>query len=263
MCLGRGRARARRRAQRDGNFTDRPPAGEPGACTVGSTPTSRPLTGRHLQGPPSTMTDDPQRPRPHRSRPRRPSATRSPHRTTPRPRRCRPGDAAAPLHPAGWSAPTAPAAGSYSPTPESRPEWMRPVRDARADLARALVRARSRAGAGQPGRDPEACRRRAPVVAAALLSAVLASGGTVVALGAAGALDRSAPAAAVGLGHERRRGQARDDRRVLGDDRRRGQGQPGRRADHRHGQHRTPATSASSPRAASARASSTTATAGS
>ena len=42
------------RAQRDGNFTVRAPAGEPGACTLGPHEPSRPLTGRHLQGPPPT-----------------------------------------------------------------------------------------------------------------------------------------------------------------------------------------------------------------
>jgi S1-C subfamily serine protease len=111
----------------------------------------------------------------------------------------RPGDSAAPLHPAGWSAPSTPAAGSYSPTPESRPDWMRTYE---TPAPTSPERWYEPAPAPVPV-SPAVPRRRAgtgSVVAAALLSAVLASGGTVVALGVTGALDRNAPAAAVGTG---------------------------------------------------------------
>ena len=90
----------------------------------------------------------------------------------------------------------------------------------------------------ESGRSAEAGRHRRSIVAAALLSAVLASGGTVVALGAAGALDRDAPASAAsdrGTNVGAVKPVTIDE--SLGDHRRRGQGQPRRRPDHRHGQH--------------------------
>jgi S1-C subfamily serine protease len=82
----------------------------------------------------------------------------------------------------------------YSPPADERPEWSRrdasvpPITPERwyepaaATPAVALSAAATRGGRGGTG----------TVVAAALLSAVLASGGTVLALGATGALDRSA-----------------------------------------------------------------------
>jgi 2-alkenal reductase len=93
--------------------------------------------------------------------------------------------------------PTTPA--SYSPTPESRPAWSRhegtaapttperwyepaPAHPAPAAPV-APVTASGRTGRGSTG----------SIVLAAALSAVLASGGTVVALSATGALDRPAP----------------------------------------------------------------------
>jgi 2-alkenal reductase len=134
------------------------------------------------------MTDDPQRPDPA-----------DPGEETQRHQLPTPETTAAPITPSAWSAPAAstpPAGGSFSPTPEARPEWMRtyeapaPTTPERwyepaptpAPVSPAV--AQKRTGAG-------------PVLAAALLSAILASGGTVVALGVSGALDRSAPAAAV------------------------------------------------------------------
>jgi S1-C subfamily serine protease len=144
------------------------------------------------------MTDDPQRPDPvdPTEATQRHELPAPGEATTPPPH---PGDTAAPLHPAGWSAPSAPAAGSYSPTPESRPEWMRtyetpaptsPERwyePAPAPVPVSPAVPRKRAGMGS-------------IVGVALLSAVLASGGTVVALGVSGALDRSVPASAIGTG---------------------------------------------------------------
>ncbi len=144
------------------------------------------------------MTDDPQHPDPidPTEATQRHEVPAPQDATTPP---LRPGDAAAPLHPAGWSAPTAPAAGSYSPTPESRPEWMRPYE---TPAPTSPERWYEPAPAPVPVSPAVTQKRSGPgsIVAVALLSAVLASGGTVVALGAAGALDRSAPAAAVGSG---------------------------------------------------------------
>jgi S1-C subfamily serine protease len=107
--------------------------------------------------------------------------------------------AAAPLQPSAWSAPSAPGGGSYSPSSESRPEWIRTY-----DAPAPSTPERWYEPAPTPAAvSPAVTQKRAgtgPVVAAALLSAVLASGGTVLALGATGALDRSAPAAAPNAG---------------------------------------------------------------
>ncbi len=144
------------------------------------------------------MTDDPQHPDPidPTEATQRHEVPAPQDATTPP---LRPGDTAAPLHPAGWSAPAAPAAGSYSPTPESRPEWMRTYE---TPAPTSPERWYEPAPAPVPVSPAVTQKRSGPgsIVAVALLSAVLASGGTVVALGAAGALDRSAPAAAVGSG---------------------------------------------------------------
>ena len=99
---------------------------------------------------------------------------------------------AAPVTPTP-TVPAAPAtAESFSPTPEARPDWIRtydappatptPERwyEPAAEPAPAVAVA------------PTTSRRTGgPVIAAALLSAILASGGTVLALGATGALDRN------------------------------------------------------------------------
>ncbi len=143
------------------------------------------------------MTDDPQRPDPtdpgeatQRHQLPTPETTAAP---------LTPGEPVPPLQPGGSTTPSAAAAGSFSPSPEARPEWIRtyeapapttPERwyepaPAPAPVSPAVVQKRTGAG---------------PIVATALLSAVLASGGTVVALGVSGALDRSAPAAAVTSG---------------------------------------------------------------
>ncbi len=98
---------------------------------------------------------------------------------------------------------TTPEVDRFSPTPDARPDWSRP--DAGVDQPPTPERwyepaatipaaapvspgATTRAGRGGMG----------TIVGAALLSAVLASGGTVLALGATGALDRPAPQAVPG-----------------------------------------------------------------
>ena len=111
------------------------------------------------------------------------------------------------------------------PTPE---RWYEPAPVDRSPSRRRVTRRRG-TGAGS-------------LVAVALLSAVLASGGTVLTLSATGVLDRPATEPDLGAGHQRRRTAARHDRRVVGHDQRRGQGQPGRRPDHRHRAPPTPAT---------------------
>jgi S1-C subfamily serine protease len=112
-----------------------------------------------------------------------------------------PVEPAAPLQPSPWAAPAtpvtpaSPAGGSYSPSSETRPDWIRTYDEtapgtperwyeptpATVPLSPAVTQKRTGTGS---------------VVAAALLAAVLASGGTVAALGAVGALDRATPAAA-------------------------------------------------------------------
>ncbi len=90
---------------------------------------------------------------------------------------------------------------TYSPSPETRPEWIReyaaptptpatPERwyepaPAATPVAPAVVKSRSNTGS---------------IVTAALLSAVLASAGTVAALNATGALDQPAPTSTVAAG---------------------------------------------------------------
>ena len=140
------------------------------------------------------MTDDPQRPDPtdpgeatQRHQLPAPETTAAP---------LTPGEPVAPLQPSAWAAPSAPAGGSFSPASEARPEWMRTYESSvpptperwyepaptPAPVSPAVTQKRTGAG---------------PIMAAALLSAVLASGGTVIALGVAGALDRGSPASAV------------------------------------------------------------------
>jgi S1-C subfamily serine protease len=123
-----------------------------------------------------------------------------------------PADSADPLAPTGPAAPGSPvvepygagieplgAADRYTPAPEPRSDWARswddtpPVTPERwyepavAAVPPATVKSESNRGGRGGG----------SVLAAALLSAVLASGGTVLALGTAGALERpAAPAAA-------------------------------------------------------------------
>jgi S1-C subfamily serine protease len=103
--------------------------------------------------------------------------------------------------PAPVPEPVIPAVDRYSPPPEPRPEWSRQFDDAGvrptperwyepapavpAPTTPVLASgSRPRTGRGGTG----------TVLAASILSAVLASGGTVLALGATGALDRAAPA---------------------------------------------------------------------
>ena len=106
-------------------------------------------------------------------------------------------------------APGVPAVSGYTPAPEPRGEWPQPdpaptaaperwyepaaplVATAPVDPGATSAASGSRGGArGGTG----------TVFAAAILSAVLASGGTVLALGAAGALDRPAPAPSSAVG---------------------------------------------------------------
>jgi S1-C subfamily serine protease len=110
-----------------------------------------------------------------------------------------PATPAAPVTPAPAFPAATTAAESYSPTPEARPDWIRtydappatptPERwyEPAAEPAPAVAVA------------PTTSRRTGgPVIAVALLSAVLASGGTVLALGATGALDRTVAGTSVG-----------------------------------------------------------------
>jgi S1-C subfamily serine protease len=98
-----------------------------------------------------------------------------------------PGGAPAPGQPYEWEE-----ARVYSPTPEPRPAWTRT--DA-PPLADPVVR---------PAVVPVEPRRRSPglgtVLLASLVSATLASGGTFLALDAAGVLDRTAAPSSVGTG---------------------------------------------------------------
>jgi S1-C subfamily serine protease len=82
--------------------------------------------------------------------------------------------------------------GRYSPEPEARPDWARPTYQ--APPARSWF---DPSPTTAPVTPPRAERRGAgigSILAASLISAVLASGGTVIALQASGALDGSAPA---------------------------------------------------------------------
>ena len=95
-------------------------------------------------------------------------------------------------------APTTPVQSSYTPASEARSEWARswaqnePVTPERwYEPAPTPAPVTSAAG-----RRPRAA---GSIIAASLLSAVLASGGTVFALGAVGALDRPAPISAAAL----------------------------------------------------------------
>jgi S1-C subfamily serine protease len=118
--------------------------------------------------------------------------------------------AASPARPADPAASVGPAApASYSPGPEARPAWSRhdasappPVTPERwyepaapaaatpTSPVQGPATAAGRAGRGSTG----------SIVLAAALSAVLASGGTVVALSATGALDEPAPSPAAASG---------------------------------------------------------------
>lgn len=91
--------------------------------------------------------------------------------------------------PGSWT----PSSDRYTPTPEARSDWARTWDDAPPvtperwyEPAPTPVATSATRGDGRGG----------SLLAAALLSAVLASGGTVLALNAAGALDRPAPASA-------------------------------------------------------------------
>ena len=109
-----------------------------------------------------------------------------------------PATPAAPVTPAPAVPAATTAAESYSPTPEARPDWIAHVRRpaGHADpgaLVRAARPSRPRRVAVAP--TTVAADRRSGPRRVALLSAVLASGGTVLALGATGALDRTLPGA--------------------------------------------------------------------
>jgi S1-C subfamily serine protease len=94
-----------------------------------------------------------------------------------------------------------PDAGRYSPAPETRPDWIREYEAVPPPTPeRWYEPAAPIAATAVP---PAVIQKRTgfgPVLGAALLSAVLASGGTVVALNATGAFDAPAPAASVATG---------------------------------------------------------------
>jgi 2-alkenal reductase len=95
-----------------------------------------------------------------------------------------------PVAPVAPLTPTAP--GSYSPASEARPEWIRSYETSTASSS--PERWYEPATPAAPTAPAVAQRRSGstPVIASALLAAVLASGGTVLALNATGALDRTA-----------------------------------------------------------------------
>ena len=90
---------------------------------------------------------------------------------------------------------------TYSPSPEPRPEWIREYATPTPPTA-TPERWYEPAPVVAPVAATVAPKRsgNGSIVAAALLSAVLASGGTVVALNATGALDQTAPASSVATG---------------------------------------------------------------
>ena len=156
------------------------------------------------------MHDEPRDPAMPLGDPVRPGATGDPgdltqrHPTPPAPAPVEPVTPATTEIPA-WPSQTrvepdgAQQAASFTPSPEPRADWARswsetpPVTPERwyepAPVAPPTVAVVPTARTG---------RRSGPIFAAALLSAVLASAGTVLALGAVGALDRSTPAAGSG-----------------------------------------------------------------
>ncbi len=91
---------------------------------------------------------------------------------------------------------------AYSPPPSPRPEWPRASWSANETWGTGaaatptepsspvLEPGQAMPGQAMPGREPRARAPLGPLLAASLLSAVLASGGTIVALQASGALDR-------------------------------------------------------------------------
>lgn len=102
-------------------------------------------------------------------------------------------------------APSAPETVAYAPVPEHRPAWARSAWEDPAPAAPAVAAVAPPDGPMAPEEPPRAGARRGgagigSVIAAAVLSAVLASGGTVALLGATGALDRSVGPGATGPG---------------------------------------------------------------
>ena len=123
----------------------------------------------------------------------------------------------------------------YTPAPEPRADWARSWDDTPPVTPERWYEPAPTPVPRRPAARTRAARgRRRSLLAASLLSALLASGGTVLALGAAGALDRPVAAVPTAPGDQRRRAPAGRHRRVVGDDRRGRQGQPGRRAHHGH-----------------------------
>jgi S1-C subfamily serine protease len=99
------------------------------------------------------------------------------------------------------SEPVTPAVDRYSPPPEPRPEWSRQPADAAApatperwyEPAPAVPTSTTPVAATTADRSSRGRGGAGTILGAAILSAVLASGGTVLALNATGALDRTAP----------------------------------------------------------------------
>ena len=137
-------------------------------------------------------------------------------------------------------APQPPTPDRYSPAPEPRTDWSRPEFAAGAPVWPASPSDRRPPGGTRPRRAPlpkappraVARWRRRTVVAASLLSAVLASGGTVLVLDAHRRLRPQPDAGRPRAAHSRRAPAAGHHRRVIGGHRRRRQGRPGRRQDH-------------------------------
>ena len=94
---------------------------------------------------------------------------------------------------ASFETPVAPVE-RYTPSPETRPEWTRTWDQTQTATPERWYEP-APAVATAPATASKPRTRTGSIFAAALLSAVLASGGTVLALGAAGALDRPAPTA--------------------------------------------------------------------
>ncbi len=105
-------------------------------------------------------------------------------------------DSAAGTDAASADAASAASADHYTPVPEPRTEWTRSWNEASPVTPERWYEPAPAPVATTPAAADRGSRRGGvgSIVGAALLSAVLASGGTVLALGAAGALDRTAAA---------------------------------------------------------------------
>ncbi len=92
-----------------------------------------------------------------------------------------------------------PSAQTYSPSPELRPEWIRDYSAPAPTTPERWYEPAPTAATAAPAA-PAKRSGAGSVIAVALLAAALSSGGTVLALNATGALDRTVPAASVAAG---------------------------------------------------------------